>query len=204
MQISALKQSSPGRITICLEDGSEIKSTLNVVADLRLYAELECSDKLLDDIRLQSLRALTREKALELLSLRQLSRKELREKLLQKGYDESASSYAVEWLCDNGLLDEASYAAAIVRHYANKGYGASRIRGELIRRGIPKELWDEAFETMPESDGKIDKFIAARLKDPNDKEQIRKISNALYRRGYAWDEIRSALARFEAPIEDEI
>ncbi len=56
---------------------------------------------------------------------------------------------------------------------------------------------------MPEADGRLDKFIAARLKDPGDRDQIRKISAALFRRGYSWEEIRTALRRHTDNIEED-
>lgn len=198
MTITAIKQTSPGRLTVCLEDGSEIKSTLGVVTDLRLFSgrELDCRE--LEELRQASGRALAREKALEILSRRPMSRKELKTKLIQKGEEEAVAEYCVQWLSDNRLIDDESYAAAVARHYAAKGYGAGRVRSELSRRGIDRELWDEALEQMPENEGKLDKFIAARLKDPEDRDQVRKISAALYRRGYSWEDIRSALNRFHA------
>ena len=67
---------------------------------------------------------------------------------------------------------------------------------------MERQFWDEAIEQMPENDGALDRFISARLKDPDDREQIRKISAALYRRGYSWEQIRQALRRFNAQEED--
>lgn len=198
MTITAIKQSSPGRLTVCFEDGSEIRSTLGVVTDLRLFSGRELSGRELEDLRQASGRALAREKALEILSRRPMSRKELKTKLLQKGEDEAVAEYCVQWLSDNRLIDDESYAAAVARHYAAKGYGAGRVRAELSRRGIDRELWDDALEQMPENESKLDRFIAARLKDPEDRDQVRKISAALYRRGYSWEDIRSALNRFHA------
>ena len=119
-----------------------------------------------------------------------------------KGEDEETAAYCVDWLCERGFLDDESYAAAVARHYANKGYGAGRVKNELQRRGVERELWEDAIEQMPENEGKMDKFIAARLKDPQDREQVRKVSAALYRRGYSWEEIRAALRRFEAQTEE--
>ena len=85
MRISEIKQTSPGKLCICLEDGREIKSTLAAVTDLRLFSGRELDGEELEELRLSSLRFLAREKALEYLSQRQMSRKELRTKLLQKG-----------------------------------------------------------------------------------------------------------------------
>ena len=62
---------------------------------------------------------------------------------------------------------------------------------------------DEAVEQMPESDDRLDRFLTARLKDPEDREQIRKVSAALFRRGYSWEEIRSALRRHTDNIEED-
>lgn len=198
MTISAIRQTSPDRLTVCFEDGTEIKTTLATVTDLRLCSGKDLDGHELEELRLSSLRSLAREKALGYLSQRQMSRRELKTKLLQKGLDEDTAEYCVQWLSDRQLIDEESYAAAVVRHYAAKGYGAGRVRQELRRRGIDRELWDEALEQMPEDSGKLDSFIAARLTDPEDQAQIRRISAALLRRGYSWEEIRSALRRFQA------
>lgn len=204
MTITALRQTSSDRVTVELEDGSEIKSSLGVVTDWQLFSGKMLDEEELALLRRDSSRSLARDRALELISRRLMSQKEVRGKLIQKGVDEDAADYSVSWLTDHGFLNDESYAAAIARHYAAKGYGAGRVRSELSRRGVNRELWDEAVEHMPETDGKLDKFIAARLKDPADRDQIRKVSAALFRRGYSWEEIRTALRHYtDEIIEDE-
>lgn len=203
MLIKALKQTSPGRITVCLEDGSEIRSSLNVVTDLRLFSGKELDDEDIRALRSASGRSIARDRALEMISRRLMSKKELHDKLVQKGESEENADYCVSWLSENGFLSDESYAAAVARHYASKGYGAGRVRTELSRRGVPRELWDEALGAMPETAGKLDRLISAKLKDPGDREQVRKLGNSLYRRGYSWEEIRSALARYGAETDEE-
>ena len=202
MIVSSIRQTTPGRLTVTLESGEEIRTTLGVVTDRRLFTGRDLDGEAVAALRQDSARALAREKALSFVSQRQMSAKELRDKLKQKGFDEDTAEYCVQWLLDHGLLDEESYAAAIVRHYAAKGYGAGRIRSELMRRGIPRELQEDALGTMPESDTKIDRFIASRLRDPEDRDELRKLTAALYRRGFSGEEIRSALARFHADLEE--
>ena len=204
MIITALRRASADRVTVELEDGSEIKSSLGVVTDWRLFSGKTLDEEELALLRRDSSRSLARDRALELISRRQMSQKEVRDKLTQKGVDEDAADYSVSWLSDHGFLNDESYAAAVARHYAARGYGAGRVRSELSRRGVSRELWDEAVENMPESDSKLDRLLAARLKDPTDRDQIRKVSAALYRRGYSWEEIRTALRRYtDEIIEDE-
>lgn len=203
MRITSLKQTSPSRVTVCLDDGSEVKSTLSAVTELRLFTGKELDEKALEELGRESRRALGREKALELVSQRQMSAKELTRKLRDKGFDEETADYCTDWISARGFLDEERYAAAIVRHYAAKGYGEGRVRQELIRRGVPRELWEDALSAMPEDTSKLDRFIASRLKDPGDRDEVRKLSASLFRRGYAAEEIRSALERARAAYEYE-
>ena len=202
MNILAIKQTSPGRLTVCFEDNTEVRSTLGVVTDMRLFSGKELDGEELEAFLLSSRRALAREKALEYISRRQMSGKELRSKLVQKGIDEDDADFCVQWLSDNGFINDESYSAAIARHYAGKGYGAGRVRAELSRRGIDRDLWEDAVGSMPDGSDKISKFISSRLTDPDDRDQVRKVSQALFRRGYSWDEIRSALADFSVEAED--
>ena len=200
--VSAMRQTSPGRVTVTLCGGEEIKTTLNLVTDLRLYSGRELDGEELKELRAASASALARNRAMELLSRRPMSEKELIDKLIRKGEDEETAADCARWLRENGFLNDESYAAAVARHYAAKGYGPGRVRAELSRRGVDRELWDGTIAAMPENSEKMDRFIAARLTDPEDREQVRKVSAALYRRGYSWEEIRSALRRFNAETEE--
>ena len=203
MLLSALKQTSPGRITVVFEDGTEIRSALAVVTDLRLFAGKDLDEAQVCELRQLSRRSLARDKAMEYLSRRPMSCREMRDKLIEKGEEESVADYCVRWLSEQGFLNDRRYAGMVVRHYAGKNYGAGRIRGELSRRGIARELWEEAMQEAPQPDDKIDRFVAARLKDPEDRAQIQKVSNALYRRGYSWEQIREALRRYSASVYEE-
>lgn len=201
MRITDIHQTSPGRLTVILGDGTEVKSTLSVITDMRLYFGRELDTADIEELKTASIRALAREKALEYLSRRQMSCAELKKKLIDKGEDEDVADYCVQWLEEHSLIDDEGYAAAVARHYSAKGYGAGRVRAELSRRGISRELWDGALDAMPESNDKIDRFITSRLKDPGDRDAVRKLSQALYRRGYSWDEIRHALERHMADAD---
>ena len=203
MTITALRQLSPDRVAIALDNGSEIKSSLGVVTEWRLSVGRELEADGIEALRRDSARSLARDRAIELISRRRMSQKEVRDKLLQKGESEDAADYAVRWLTERGFLDDESYAAAVARHYAAKGYGAGRVRSELQRRGVEREHWDAALEEMPEADEKLERFISSRLKDPEDRDQVRKVSAALLRRGYFWEEVRSALRRHTECIEED-
>ena len=144
-----------------------------------------------------------KERALALLDRRDYSRAELLKKLLEKGEDEAEATAAVDRLEELGFVDDARYAPIVVRHYAAKGYGARRVQQELARRGIPKELWDEAMAQMPAQDDTIDRLLQSKLRGEVDRAALKRASDFLLRKGYGWDEIKSALERYHANIEED-
>ena len=141
--------------------------------------------------------------ALRIIGARAMSVKELTDRLKEKGESPENAEDAAAWLQEMHLLDDAQYAAMCVRHYAAKGYGAGRIRSELYRRGIPRELWDDALQELPEQDDQIDTLLRRRLRsDTPDRDELRRASDYLYRRGFGRDEIRAAIARYQDNFEE--
>ena len=203
MIVSALKKTSSDKILVEFEGGESLRSTLAAVTDARLYVGMELDEDAFAALKRSSSRGLERQKALELLSRRPHSRRELKDKLLRRGVSEEDAEDCVQWLSDRGFLDDEEYAGAVARHYAAKGYGAGRLRSELQRRGIDRELAADTLSDLPDNAGKIDAFLARKLTDVNDREAVRKVSAALFRRGFSWEEIRAALRRFDSSIEEE-
>ena len=206
MVIEELKPSKhvEGRWLAVLEDGSILRLGEGEVVDFALYAGRELSeeeaDRLRDSIRRNGLKA----KAIELLMRKPQSRKELGRKLAEW----EASHEEAEAVCDRmeelGYLNEAEYAGRIVRHFAAKGFGERKLRDELYRRGVPRELWDEALEQIEEEDNAcaIDAFLEKKLKGSHDPKDVKRASDALARRGFRWPEIRDALRRYGTEVYD--
>ena len=191
--ITEINQTSPERFTLKFSDGSELKTSLGVITDRFIHSGMELSEQEFAELCDASSLSLAKSRALKILNARPMSEKEMRDRLTEKGESPENAVSCVEWLCEMGLINDESYAGTVVRHYAAKGYGVSRIRQELSRHGVPRDLWDTALEQMPGQDDKLERFIRARLTDAEDRAQIKKISDALYRRGYSWDEIKSAI-----------
>jgi regulatory protein len=203
MRVDEIVKTSPERFNIVFSDGSVIKATLNVITDRFIRTGMELGEPEYEALRADCAYSLCQARALRLIGLQPLSKKGLRDKLVQKGETPGNADRAAQWLEETGLINDAVYAGMVVRHYAAKGLGTGRIRNELYRHGVPKELWDEALDEMPEQDEKIDRFVRARLTDPGDSAQIKKVTDGLARRGYSWSDIKAALERFRAEAEDD-
>lgn len=132
-----------------------------------------------------------------MLSRRPLSKSTLIEKLTEKGYAAPLAQETAEWLESIGALDDAQYAELLAQRYRARGYGQYRIQNELKRHGIDSETAAQALGQLPESDDAIDRFIRSRLKgEKPDRMQLKRLSDALFRKGFGWDEIREAIDRY--------
>ena len=138
------------------------------------------------------------------LSYRALSAAALRDKLIEKGHSEDAADYAVAWLIERRLLDDAAYAESVVRSYARRGYGAARIRQELTRRGVDRGTAEAALLGYVPESAQLRALLDKRLRgDVSDRKEIDKAVAALQRRGFSWGEIRDALAAYGSSLPEE-
>ena len=202
MIITSIQQTTPGRMTILLDNGEVINSTLVVTTDLLLYSGKELDESGLSEIKTASVRSLAVDKSIEYISRKMMSAHELKKKLIEKGHSEDTADYCVDKLTQLGLINDFEYAKALASHYANRGYGPARIKNELIRHGIHREYYDEILEDVTVNEDRIKKIISMKLKDPTDRAQLKKTIDALYRRGFSWDEIKSAISNYTNSIEE--
>ena len=197
MTLREIKQTSPERFTLIFSDGTELKTTLGIITERFIHSGMEFDEDEYNELVSASGLAMAKARALRIINARPMSREELRKRLIEKGETPENAEECADWLCRMGLINNAEYAGSVVRHYAAKGYGASRIKQELRRHGVPREMWDEAMLQMPEQDAYLERFIRTRLRDPGDRAQVKKVSDALFRRGYSWDQIKHALNEFD-------
>ncbi len=197
MTVTDIKNSHGERYYVVFSDGSIVKTTLNVVLEHKVKnGETMDNERYLSFVSdSQYSRALLR--AMRIIGTRAMSVKELRDRLVEKGETEENAEACTEKLCELGYLNDENYSAMIVRHYTAKGYGISRVKQELYRRGIDRELWEDALSEVEEGTEKIDKLLRSKLKnDEPDRAELKKASDFLLRRGFGYSEIKEAINRF--------
>lgn len=189
------------RILVHTEEGDLLRITERELLQFGLYQGMELSAELVEELTASAKKSEFRTYAAHLASSQMLSEREIAGKLKKKGANEAEAAEIVKWLADLGAVDDAAYADVIVRHYAAMGYGRGRVEQELYRRGIPKALWDKALTLLPEPTEAIESFLRGKLKGrPLDRETGRKLSAALQRRGFSWNDIRPVLNKFGEEI----
>jgi len=140
----------------------------------------------------------TKKRALKILGSRNFSESEMEKRLVSKGESQDNASEAVRGLVEKGYINDSEYANLIISHYSIKGYGMARIKDELFKRGIPKDMWDDKLAGLDDEEmgDAAYEYFCKKLRGSKDEDDIRRVSNALVRRGYSYEEVRNVMNRY--------
>src|SRR3954469_9134088 len=96
----------------------------------------------------------TYERALDMLEARARGVEELRRRLVLKGEPQAEVDAAIERLQAAGILDDANFARQLTRSKAlGAGMARRRIQQELAKRGVARDVSDDAIEAVFEDEG---------------------------------------------------
>lgn len=205
MRIEELKPSQrvKGRWLAVMEDGSILRVSEGEVADFALYSGKELTEDEAARLVEATRRTGLKQKAIDLLTCKPQSRRELERKLAEWGAGEEETESICARMEELGFLNDASYAEQVVRHYTAKGYGVHKVRDELYRRGVPRQLWEDALSVAESPEAAIDAFVQKKLAGrAPERQELKKLSDALMRRGFGWEDIRNALARLGVDTDE--
>lgn len=138
-------------------------------------------------------------KCYDLLSRRDHSVKELRQKLLRT-VDPDNADKAIEKMLDLGYLNDEKYARTLFRHlYDNKKMSLNFIKREMYMKGIDSFIIEDVLcENEVDNVANIVELInskyAGKLQGENGKQ---KVMASLARKGFSYSDIKSAFYRIE-------
>lgn len=160
------------------------------------FDELEYDSKLWEAVK----------KALDILAYGDNSKKRLSDKLRQRGFEREISEEAAEYVEKMGLVDERRQLSHLVEQLIAKGYGPSRIKQELIKKGISSDIIsDELDDILSEVD--FDLLLEKLIRKKVDLSLIdgslcgrkyrEKVIASMFRYGYSSDMTRRILRELE-------
>ena len=149
-----------------------------------------------------------RDAALAALGRRALTRRELSQRLLRKGYAVDEVERVVSLLVERGLVDDSRTAEQHVRSRASRGVGKRRVAAELVARGVPEGERDVALSGI-DAEGERGRLVAALAKRDRalpagltGRERSRKLFDHLVRRGFSPAAVLEELRRKGQKLDD--
>ena len=203
MRIDLFKTSPDraGRYFVKFEDGSTMRLYRQTVEDFGLYTGKELSEAEMESLVEAAGKMSAKMRAVRIVSATSVSKRDLQQRLIQKGEDPEQAREAVQWMSDLSLLDDSKVAEQVVARCISKGYGLARAKQALFEKKVPKEFWEDALADYPDQTDKILGFLRARLDETSDERDVRRATDALLRRGHSYQEIRKAMQQLD--IEED-
>jgi regulatory protein len=135
-------------------------------------------------------------KALDIISRREHSEKEIREKLYKKFNDNKVSELVITSLIEKGLVNDHRFAEMYIIARKRKGFGPKKIAYELLAKGVSDDISSQALNeeggwriaALNAFNKKYKNGIADNFKEMN-KQKI-----FLQNRGFTFEEIDSVFS----------
>ena len=191
-----------GRYQVVFENNFVMRLYKQTVQDFGLYPGLELSEAEMVRLHEAAGAMSAKMRAVRIVAASNVSRKDLQQRLIQKGEDPKQAQEAVAWMADMQLVDDRRTAEQVVQKCIHKGYGIARAKQALYEKKIPKEYWVEVLEDYPDQTDTIAAYLQMHLVNANDERQLRKVIDALLRRGHSYSQIRRGLDQVSAELED--
>lgn len=195
MVITSIKPGKRNNIWIYADNEFLTSMPLEVFAKSRLKVGSYIDNQLLNNILNNVQEHRIKEKALNIISYRPRTKKELKDKMKDKFNEDSIDS-VIDRMEESGLLNDEEYAKNYAYHlYQNKGYAVKRIRYELTHKGIDSEIISNVLENEDfDEESNLEKIIEKKnMRNIQDDKEKRRVLSYLQRLGYSWDKINSVL-----------
>ena len=121
------------KVLIVARDGKQAEATAEEIT----AAGGDATPFTADVTRAEHMREAARTAATALLARRDFACPELRQRLMQQGFDEATVADVIAGLAREAVLDDDRYTMNYVAYHAGRGQGPLRIAAELRRRGAP-------------------------------------------------------------------
>lgn len=198
MRLTAVRITKRGCVALYGDDEFLLSMHPDVFAASGLSVGSEIDGERLAELAAEAELKKAKERAFSMLSSREYTSRQLRERLARH-VDEEAAGQAVERMEELGLVDDDSYAERYARELSErKHYGVLRIRQELRQKGLSAERIEWALSLL-DADPQEQIFSVLEKKysaAPGDEAVKRRAYNALLRLGHRPADVRRALAAF--------
>ncbi|MGB3479766.1 MAG: RecX family transcriptional regulator [bacterium] len=155
MKISKIEPQKKNRKRCSIFIDGEFRFGLpkEIVLQHGLYEGVEITDREIDEIVHHADKAKILERAFKILHYRERSVKELRDRLMRIGFDNSLVDEVIDELIADKTLDDERFARAFVNDYTRlKPKGNRFILSELIRKGVDREIITNLLDARDEGE----------------------------------------------------
>ncbi|WP_018247568.1 RecX family transcriptional regulator [Orenia marismortui] len=193
------QKNNQGRCSIFLDGQFLVGVDAEIVYKFNLEKGHKLTEDILEHILDQEDFIQAKKAAFNLLSYRQRSYKEMKDRLAKKGFDEFIIEQVIRILERLDYIDDREFANAWIKDRITRRYGPWVIKMQLKEKGVKQRIIEEELDREYNSDlqYKIAQKLAAkkvkRYRKLDDWKKRGKLSKFLQRKGFSFDIINLVL-----------
>ena len=202
MQITKVAPAAktPGRYNIFVDGQYSFSLDELQLVQARLHSGLDIDEEQLAKFRNESEFGKNYIRAIDLISRRLRSEKEIRDYARRKSWTADNTERVIERLKARGYLNDKVFAESFVRARQNAGkYSRRRIELDLRRKGIADSIVKEVLHDEVSDTDALRKLIAKRVKRYDDPT---KLKSYLLRAGFNYDDINREIDAYHNSSDD--
>lgn len=205
MILTKISYDKKNRAILETDEGYSVIFEPSTILEFSLQEGDELSEEQLTEIIRYDMTERAKSYALNYISYRLRSEKEVADYLHGKEFDAEISSLVIARLKELGYLDDFAFAEAFVRDRLNLSkHGKSRIEFELKLKGIDASVIQEVLRGSNATELRnAVQLVLKKAKNLSDFKERRRITGMLARKGYSFDMISRAISLAMAESDDE-
>lgn len=205
MEICEIVRGKNHMVTLCMDDGSAVSIDCEYAAELCLKAGDSVSEEKLSEITKESEYIRAKSRGLYFLDRADHSEKALFDKIVKGRISESAAARAIARFKQLGLVDDRRYAERLAERMSESNISKREAYMKLSLKGVQRDIINEVlseteFDEAAQIAALIDKKYAHRM---NGEKEIKKVYDALVRKGFSYSAVREVLKLKAEELEYE-
>lgn len=193
-----IQKKNKERCNIFIDNAFSFGVSLEIVLKYSLKKGMELDEEKLKEISYESDKSEAISKAVKYLSNNLKTKRQLKEYLINKGYDEEIAFFVIDKMKEYNLINDVEFAKRYIESCAKKE-GTKLIFYKLMNKGIKKKDIQTAFDMIDVNHEENAKNLAQKhLKNKElTKENIQKTYRYLLGKGFSYEEVSSALSTYK-------
>lgn len=194
-----IQKRNKNRVNIYIDEEFACSCSTEIVYRQKLQCGVQVDEEYFKSIVDEDNFIKSKNDALRIIEKNYKSEKELRDKLLAKGYDIPVINRVIIFLKEYNFVDDSKFAELYIKERIERE-GLGKIKFSLIRKGIAEEIIKNKIQDI-NRDSIIDTALSIGrkkyemlVKKEEDKRKVsKKLGEYLVRRGYSWEEVKSVI-----------
>ena len=178
------------RVNIYIDDEFAFGLMAEIQYKYDLFVGMRVDQEYIDTVLMEEELAKAKDQALGYLGYRQRSEKEIIDKLRGKDFSEDIIENTLVFLREYNFVDDLEFARSFTKDKINLNkFGPQRIRHELYRKGISRDIIDEVLDEDNEYSRALElaKKKLPSYKNDDKAAKYRKLGGFLQRKGYSYE-----------------